>query len=265
MSHVVLAGGEEHHFVPPSPADFQLPPVFGHSVLFTKPFFLLVLGGIIVVVFFVMASRNASVVPSRLQFLGELGYNFTRNTIARDVIGSKDFMKFVPYLTALFFFLLVNNYFALIPFVQFPTLSLIGFVYALGAISWFVYNGSGVRRHGFLGYLKLQTMPAGIGPGMLLLIAPLEFLSNILVRPVTLTLRLWANLFAGHILLLLFAIGAEYLIVESGNPAYIPVGIMSFLLGMAVSFLEILVLALQAYIFTLLTTLYISGAVAEEH
>ncbi len=264
MSLVSLASGEAH-FVPPSPADFRLPPIFGHSVFFTKPYFLLLLAALLVIWFFWSTSRNAAVVPSRLQFAGESAYNFVRNSIARDVIGSHDFMRFVPYLTALFFFLLVNNYFALIPLVQFPTLSLIGFVYALGAISWFVYNGVGVRRHGFLGYLKLQTMPAGINGPMLLLIAPLEFLSNILVRPVTLTLRLWANLFAGHILLLLFALGAEYLIVESHNPAYIPVGILSFLLGMAVSFLEILVLALQAYIFTLLTTLYISGAVAEEH
>jgi F-type H+-transporting ATPase subunit a len=264
VSQLSLASGEPH-FEPPSPADFQLPPVFGDSVLLTKPFLLIVLGGGLVVWFFVASSRRSSVVPSRLQFAGEMAYNFTRNSISRNLLGSQDFMRFVPYLTALFFFLLVNNYFALVPFVQFPTFSLIGFVYALGAISWLVYNGVGVQRHGFLGYLKLQTVPPGINPAMLILIAPLEFLSNILVRPVTLTLRLWANLFAGHILLLLFALGGEYLIVESGNPAYIPVGFLSLLLGLAVSFLEILVLGLQAYIFTLLTAMYISGALVEEH
>jgi F-type H+-transporting ATPase subunit a len=97
------------------------------------------------------------------------------------------------------------------------------------------------------------------------LIAPLEFMSNILVRPVTLSLRLWANLFAGHLLLLLFALGGEFLILDSGNAGYIPVGFLSLLLGFAVSLLEILVLALQAYVFTLLTAMYISGALAEEH
>ncbi|MGH3461919.1 MAG: F0F1 ATP synthase subunit A [Kribbellaceae bacterium] len=263
MSHVVFASGG--HFEPPSPADFRLPPIFGDSVLLTKPFLLCLLGGALVVWFFLAASRGAGVVPSRLQFAGEAAYNFTRNSISRDIIGSRDFMRFVPFITALFFFVLVNNYFALIPFIQFPTFSLIGFVYALGAVSWLVYNGVGVGRHGFLGYLKAQSVPPGINGPILALIVPLEFMSNILVRPVTLTLRLWANLFAGHILLLLFALGGEYLIVDAGSAAYIPVGFLSLLLGLAVSFLEILVLGLQAYIFTLLTAMYISGALAEEH
>lgn len=264
MSFVSLASGESH-FVPPGPADFQLPPIFGHSVLFTKPYFLLVIAGIVVVWFFVSSSRNARVVPGRLQFAGEQAYGFVRNSIARDIIGSQDFMRFVPYLVALFFFLLVNNYFALVPFVQFPTLSLIGFVYALGAISWLTYNIVGMRRHGFLGYFKHQSVPPGVKGPVLALIVPLEFMSNILVRPVTLSLRLWANLFAGHLLLLLFAVGGEYLILDSGNAGYVPVGFLSLLMGFAVSLLEILVLALQAYVFTLLTAMYISGALAEEH
>lgn len=264
MSTVSLAGGE-HHFVPPGPADFQLPPIFGESVLFTKPYFLLVLGGAIVVAFFVTSSRRAGMVPSRLQFAGEAAYGFVRNSIARDIIGSQDFMRFVPYLVALFFFLLVNNYFALVPFIQFPTLSLIGFVYALGALSWLTYNIVGMRRHGFFGYFKHQSVPPGVKGPVLALIVPLEFMSNILVRPVTLSLRLWANLFAGHLLLLLFALGGEYLILDSGNAGFVPVGFLSLLMGVAVSVLEILVLALQAYVFTLLTAMYISGALAEEH
>ncbi|MDQ4006664.1 MAG: F0F1 ATP synthase subunit A [Actinomycetota bacterium] len=263
MSHVVLASGG--HFVPPSPADFRLPPIFGDSALFTKPFFLLVIAGALVVWFFVSASRRAAIVPSRLQFAGELAYNFTRNSIARDIIGSHDFMRFVPYLTALFFFLLVNNYFALVPFVQFPTLSLIGFVYALGVISWLTYNIIGMRRHGFLGYWKHQTVPPGVQAGLLPLLVPLEFLSNIIVRPITLSLRLWANLFAGHLLLLLFALGGEYLLLHSDNPVGIPAGVMSLVMGLLVSALEILVLGIQAYIFTMLTAVYISGALAEEH
>ena len=263
MSDVILAADEG--FAPPGPVDFRLPPVFGDSILFTKPFFLMVLSAVIVLGFFLLSSRRAAIMPSRLQFAGEQAYGWVRNSIAREILGSQEFLKFVPYLVALFFFLLVNNYFALIPFIQFPTLSLIGFVYALGALSWVVYNGVGVRRHGLVGYLKHQSVPQGISGPIVLLVAPLEFLSNILVRPFTLTLRLWANLFAGHILLLLFAVGGEYLIVESGNATYVPVGVLSLLMGVAMSFLEVLVLGLQAYIFTLLTAMYISGSLAEEH
>ena len=263
MNFVSLGGVGQ--FVPPSPADFRLPPVFGDSVLFTKPFFLMVLSAVIVLGFFLASSRNPSMVPSRLQFAGEQAYGWVRNSLGRDIIGTRDFQRFVPFLVALFFFILVNNYFALVPFVQFPTLSLIGFVYVLGALSWFLYIGVGIKRFGFGGYLRRQSIPAGMHGPIILLVAPFEFLSNILVRPITLTLRLWANLFAGHILLLLFALGGEYLIVESDNPFLVPAGILSLLMGVLMSFLEILVLGLQAYIFTLLTSMYISSSLAEEH
>jgi F-type H+-transporting ATPase subunit a len=123
----------------------------------------------------------------------------------------------------------------------------------------------GIGRHGFVGYFKHQSVPPGITGPILLLIVPLEFTSNILVRPVTLSLRLFANLFAGHLLLLLFALGGEYLILEADKVAYIPVGFLSLLLGLGVGFLELLVMFLQAYVFTLLTAMYISGALAEEH
>lgn len=262
MSNARLAAGEA--FVPPGPADFRLPPLLGDAELFTKPYFLLALSAALVIGFFLWSSRNAGVVPSRLQFAGERAYGFVRNSIARDIIGSQEFMKYVPYLVALFFFILVNNYFALIPFLQFPTLSLIGFVYVLGIISWLVYNGVGVRRFGFVGYLRRQSIPSGMKGPIILLVAPFEFLSNILVRPITLTLRLWANLFAGHILLLLFALGGEYLITEAGG-VMVAAGFLSLVMGVLMSFLEVLVLGLQAYIFTLLTSMYISSSLAEEH
>jgi F-type H+-transporting ATPase subunit a len=173
-------------------------------------------------------------------------------------------MRFVPYLLALFFFILLNNFFGSIPFIQFPTFSRAGMVYALAGLSWVIYNVAGIRRHGFIGYLKLQTVPAGIHGAMLLLLVPLEFLSNIVVRPVTLALRLFANMLAGHLLILLFALGGEYLLVH-GAGLIKPVGILAWLLFIAISFLELLVQFLQAYVFVLLNAMYISGALAEEH
>ena len=126
-------------------------------------------------------------------------------------------MRFVPFLVSLFFFILVNNYFGLVPFIQFPTVSRFGVAVALAIIAWLVYNAVGIQKHGLGGYLKHQTVPSGVGGPVLVLLIPLEFMSNILVRPVTLALRLFANLFAGHILLLLFALGGEYLIAEMGG------------------------------------------------
>ncbi len=260
-----LASQADSGFQAPGPRDFNLPSAFdlgGFGV--TKPMLQLVLGAVIVLGFFWVASRQRSMVPSRLQFAGEGAYSFVRNSIARDIIGSADFMKYVPYLFALFFFILVNNFFGTIPFIQFPTFSRAGMVYALAGLSWVIYNAAGMRRHGFGGYLRLQCVPGGISGPMLVLLVPLEFLSNIIVRPITLALRLFANMLAGHILILLFALGGEYLLVH-GAPLVKPVGLLAWALFIAISFLELLVQFLQAYVFVLLNAMYISGALADEH
>jgi F-type H+-transporting ATPase subunit a len=184
--------------------------------------------------------------------------------VARDIIGSHDFQKFVPYLVALFFFILVNNLFASIPFIQFPTFSRASMAYALAGMSWVIYNAVGIVRHGPIGYLKLQCVPSGVSPFMYPLLVPLEFFSNILVRPVTLALRLFANMFAGHILLVLFATGGLYLVEHVGGIGYVA-GPVAWILAVLVSFLEILVQVLQAYVFVLLNAMYIQGALADEH
>jgi len=253
-------------FTPPGPGAFNLPPIFGETAnLFTKPQFQLVIAAGLVFSFFYVTSRKTALVPSKGQYMGEQAYGFVRNSIARDVIGSRDFMKFVPWLVATFFFILVNNLFGVVPFIQFPTFSRASFAYGLAALVWLLYNGIGVYKHGFFGYIKHATVPGGIKGPILLLIIPLEFASNILVRPATLALRLFANMFAGHLLLVLFTLGGEYLLLHSDNALYKPVGIIAFILAIAISFLEILVQFLQAYVFTLLTAIYVSGALAEEH
>ena len=261
-------------FTPPGPGDFNLPPIFdgdtfrflgeSHYMGVTKPMVQLVLAAVLVFGFFWLAARKQAMVPGRLQYVGEVGYGFVRNTLGRDVIGSEHFMRFVPYLFALFFFILVNNLFATVPFIQFPTLSRVGLVYGLALLSWLIYNGAGVARHGFGGYLKLQTVPPGVPGWMLPLLIPLEFFSNILVRPVTLALRLFANMFAGHLLLILFALGGEYMLLH-GSTMVKPVGVLTWVLFIAIAFLELLVQFLQAFIFVILSSLYISGAVADEH
>ena len=269
-----VAPTQEGGFTPPGPGDFNLPPLgpdntfefLGQTMYLgvTKPMIQLVLAAVLVFWFFYAAAKKQSMVPGKLQYVGEVGYGFTRNSIGRDIIGSHDFMRFVPYLFALFFFILLNNFFGSIPFIQFPTFSRSGMVYGLAALSWIIYNAVGIQKHGFGGYLKLQSVPSGIKGPMLLLLVPLEFMSNILVRPVTLALRLFANMLAGHLLLILFALGGEYLLLH-GATLVKPVGILAWLLFIAISFLELLIQFLQAYVFVLLNAMYISGALADEH
>jgi F-type H+-transporting ATPase subunit a len=257
------SGGE---FVAPGPNsfDFSEVPLFHLGGLaVTKPMVQLILGALVVFVFFYAAARRATLVPSRLQFAGESAYGMVRNSVGRDIIGSHDFIKFVPYLVTLFFFILVNNAFASIPAIQFPTFSRASMAYALAGLSLIIYNAVGIKKHGFIGYLKLQSVPSGVSPFMYPLLVPLEFFSNILVRPVTLALRLFANMFAGHLLLILFSTGGLFLI-EYGGIGYVA-GPLAWALAIAISFLELLVQFLQAYVFTLLNAMYISGALADEH
>jgi F-type H+-transporting ATPase subunit a len=261
----VRAAGGGDGFVAPGPAIFELPPVFTIAgVGVTKPMLQLFLAAFLVFGFFYVAARQRSMVPGKLQFAGEGAYGFVRNGLARDIIGSRDFMRFMPYLAAMFFFILLNNLMGSIPFFNFPTFSRAGMAYALAGLSWLVYNYVGVRKHGFLGYLKHQTVPQGVGVAVLPLLIPLEFFSNLIVRPVTLALRLFANMFAGHILIVLFATGGLYLATEMGG-IYIAAGLASWFMAVLVGFLELLIQSLQAYVFTLLNAMYISGALADEH
>ncbi len=126
----MVLSAEGEGFVPPSSNDFELPPIFGDNVFTTKPIFLVFLSVILVSVFFILSSRKASIVPSKFQFAGESIYAFVRNDLARDVIGH-DFMRFVPYLFTLFTFILTNNIFGIVPFLQFPTMSRVSFPYVL--------------------------------------------------------------------------------------------------------------------------------------
>nr|WP_068115356.1 F0F1 ATP synthase subunit A [Nocardioides dokdonensis] len=261
-------------FIPPGPGDFNLPPIgadktfqfLGETMYLgvTKPMLQLVLAAALVFGLLAYSIRKRAMVPGRAQYAGEVSYGFVRNSLARDTIGSKDFLPFVPYLVALFFFLLANNLMGIIPGIQFPTFSRVGMAYALALLSWVVYNVAGMRRHGVGGYFKLQTVPAGVRGPILILLIPLEFFSNILVRPVTLALRLFANMFAGHMLLILFALGGEYLLFETSGLTQL-VGPVAWVMFILITFLEVLVMFLQAYVFVLLTAMYISSALADEH
>jgi F-type H+-transporting ATPase subunit a len=260
-------------FHAPGPVDFFLPDFTGSSwnehgyhVLLTKASLLLLLGAVVAYLFLAMTSRRSAVVPTKSQYLGEQAYDFVRNGIAQDIIGSKEYRRYVPLLVSLFFFVMINNLFGIVPLLTFSPFSRVSFAYGLALLVWLIYNGVGIMQKGLLGYLKHTTVPSGVPAWILPLLIPLEFLSNILIRPFTLSLRLFANMFAGHLLLILFSTGGAYLLIHAtGSPVLKPAGLLAFALGVAIGFLEIVVALLQAYVFTLLTAQYISGALASEH
>jgi F-type H+-transporting ATPase subunit a len=250
-------------FVPPNSLEFEFPPIFAEVAWLTKPLLQVVIAVVVVYLFFYLSARKRAMVPGKLQFAGEGVYAFIRNGVGRDVIGH-GFEKYVPFLVTLFAFIYVNNLMGIFPGFNFPTMSRIGIPISLAIMVWLVYNYVGIRKKGFFGYFKDMMFPPGVPKPVYILLAPIELVSTFLVRPVTLALRLFANMFAGHLLLLVFILGGAYMLFNES----LFLNVMSFAAfgtGIALTFFEALIQLLQAYIFTLLTALYIAGALAEEH
>lgn len=245
---------------PPSIGDFYLP---GWMYPWVTKFTVMVwIAVAVVIVYFLLSYRNPKLVPTKAQWLAESVYGFGRDGISREMIGHEG-VPFAPYITSLFTFILVMNLFGILPFFQISPTSHIAFPAALAIITWCLYNWVGIKRHGFWHYVKLMTMPPA--PVWLLpLMIPLEFMQNFVLRPFTLSIRLFANMFAGHFILLVFTLGG--FVMASSSVAFVkPLSIFSWLMAIAITFLELLVAALQAYVFAMLTALYVQQSLVEEH
>ncbi len=260
MTTTVMAAEE---FVPPSAPDFWQPLLGEGAFAVTRSMVVMVLVTIGLAVVMMMATRRLSVVPGRGQFRLEGVYSLVRNAVGRDIIGSAHFRPYVPLLFTLFTLILLNNLMGIIPFVQFPTMSRIAFPVALGLGVYIVFLAGGVQRRGLVGFLK-NLVPSGLPFWVVPVVFLLELVTFLVTRPVTLTLRLFGNMFAGHILLLLFALGGEYLLLH-GEGLLKLVAIPAFLMFSLFTAFEILISFLQAYVFILLASVYIAEVYADEH
>jgi F-type H+-transporting ATPase subunit a len=246
---------------PSYPESFLYGPLFKiGSFTFNKPMLLAVICAAIVIAFFWAAFAKPKLVPTRVQNIGEIGVLFVRDEILRPMMGKRG-DGFLPFLVALFFFIWIMNIMEVIPVAQFPANSEFAFPVALMLMVYGTYNYLGIKNQGLLGYFR-NMIPSGVPPGILAILAPVEILQYIIVRPFTLAVRLFANMFAGHILLLVFTLATWYLLT-------LGIGLLwsatSFILTVVLTAFELLIQALQAYIFTILTAQYIGGALEPEH
>jgi F-type H+-transporting ATPase subunit a len=264
----MLASGTDCHifsgcgFPSPGLQSFVFQPIFnvgGYG--FTKPMLLALLSTVVVVAFFWAAFNKPKVIPGKLQSVGEAGYDFVRRGIVYETIGKRDGEKFVPLMVALFFFVWIMNLWSIIPLAQFPVTSIIAFPAGLAGIVYIVWMSLTFKKHGFVGGLKNVTgYDKSLGP-VLPMIVTLEFFSNVLVRPFTHAVRLFANMFAGHLLLVMFTVASWYLLNGIGI-AYAGV---SFVMVVVMTAFELFIQAVQAYVFVLLACSYVQGALAEQH
>jgi F-type H+-transporting ATPase subunit a len=260
----VLADSQSENHFPPSVKDFYFPALFDsrYYPYLTRFTLLIWLGVALVLIFFLVGYRNPKIVPGKWQWLTESVYGFARNQIAVEMIGAQG-VRFAAYFTTLLSFLLVTNLFTIFWPILISPNSHIAFPIVLAAISYVMFNYLGIRKHGFFRYMKLSLVPPA--PWYILpILIPIEFASTFLIRPFTLALRLFANMFAGHIILLVFTLGG-FALLGAQTIAFKPLSIVSWAMAIALTFLEALVAVLQAYVFVVLTSSYIGGALAEEH
>lgn len=266
-AHMLLAESGCHinadcAFPAPGLHSFDFQPIFSiGSFDFTKPMLLAVICMLIVVGFFWAAFRKPKLVPGKLQLVGEIGYNFVARSIALEVIGKKG-SKYVPFLTSVVFFVWIMNVMSVIPLAQFPATSRFAYPVALALLVYITYMFLAFKTHGFKGGVKNLVWLDGIPKPLVPLIVLLEFLQNVILRPFTLAVRLWANMFAGHMLIVMFSVASWYLLTPSIMSA---IAGGSFIIAVLMTALEVLIQFLQAYIFTLLASIYIGGALEEGH
>jgi len=267
-SAIVLAEGESHF--PPGIHSFDFADWFSGlsetalAHMFTTITMVVWATVAILIVFFLWAYRKPQIVPTKKQWMAESAYGFIRNTVAIDLMGKKDGVRFAPYLATLFLFIVLMNFWAIVPGIQISPNAHIAFPAMLAVLSWIMYVWVGIKQHGLAKWLKITVVPPGAPAFIYPLLIPIEILQNIILRPVTLALRLFANMFAGHLILLVFILGG-FEMLNSSNIFIQGLSVFSFAMGIAMTLFELIVILLQAYVFTLLTGMYIQGSLAEEH
>jgi F-type H+-transporting ATPase subunit a len=217
---------------------------------------------VITLVFFFAAARRHALVPRGVQNMAESSVDFVRESVILQTMGPEG-MSYLPFLTTMFFFIFFINIFEILPFIQFPGNARIAVPVFLALLVWFTFNIVGIAKQGFGTYMKNSLVPPGVPKAILPLMVFIEFISTFIVRPFSLAIRLFANMLAGHLILVTFAILTSAI---WGAAVYFKIGAaFPFALLIALTAFEILVSGLQAFIFTILTGVYIGLAMHPEH
>ena len=216
-----------------------------------------------IVLIFWLGTRRMKVVPGRFQGLVEMGLDFVRVNVAEDLLGKKDGKRSLPLLTTIFFMTLFMNLTGIIPFMNIAGTAIIAVPLLLAVISYVTFIYAGFKKSP-KNFMKNSLFPAGVPWPIYIIVTPIEFISTFIIRPVTLTLRLLMNMMVGHLLLVLFFAATQFFVFGLGG-WWSALGVGTLAFGFAFTLFEILVAVLQAYVFALLTAVYIQLAVAEEH
>jgi F-type H+-transporting ATPase subunit a len=270
--HAVLAQAREG-FPAPTTEEFNWPcigptvhlgPLSGCT---NRVSLLIVIAALTTFAFFWFTLRRHRLVPSKPQALGELAVEFVRDSIIMEVMGPKG-LRYLPYLTTIFFFIFFGNLLGVIPPFLFSANASLAVPFLLAAMTWVIFVYTGIREQGGWHYLKNTIFPPGVPLLVYPLLTPIEFISVFVVRPLSLMIRLGANMIAGHLMLVVFLVGSSYMLgtIFSGSFSITNIwAIGAFGMAVVLMAFEVLVAGLQAFIFTILTSVYIASSLEAEH
>lgn len=257
-----LLAAEEFHA--PGLGLFDWPPLVEGMAWFNKPALFALITALLVIAFAYAAFSRPQLVPKGVQNVGEVLYEFTREQIARPFLG-RDSERWMPLLFSMFLFVWLANLFGSVIFVQFPFMSRIGYPAILALGVWALTTYLGIKYQGPVGYFKNMMFPPGLPKWIYVLVAPIEFASTFILRHITHAIRLFATMMAGHLIVALFSeVGWHFLFVQL-TPLGAPLGVLGVIMTILLTAFELFIQALQAYVFALLTAMFIGGAMHPEH
>ncbi|RZS59171.1 ATP synthase F0 subcomplex A subunit [Microcella putealis] len=218
----------------------------------------------IMVVLMYLALRKTRLVPGRGQGVAEMALDFVRVQIAEQILGERLGRKFLPLLASLFFAILAMNITGIVPFANIAGTSLVGMPLTMALVSYVAFIYAGIREVGGWAFIKNALFPPGVPWPLYILLAPVELINIFIMRPVSLALRLLLNMMVGHLLLVLAFSSTNFFFVSVSGPAA-AFGALTLTGGIVITLFELLIAVLQAYVFTLLTAVYIQQAASEHH
>ena len=263
---LLAAAGESGGFHAPTIGEFFPAALLfeGTPFEFNRIMLVRVIATVVLIAFLAIVASRLRLVPGRVQSATEMVLGFIRTGIAEDVIGKDKARGYVPMLTVIFLATLALNITGIIPLLNIAGTSVIGVPLLMALVAYVAFLYAGIKAHGAGRYFSMSLFPAGVPKPIYILLTPIEFISTFILRPFTLTVRLLANMVAGHLMLVLFFAATQYFFVEA-NGALKAMGVITLGAGLAFTLFEILIAVLQAYIFTLLTAVYISLSLESEH
>jgi F-type H+-transporting ATPase subunit a len=215
----------------------------------------------LIFLFFFVASRRMELIPAGVQNVAESAVDFIRNGIILQTMG-EDGLYWTPFLLTMFSFIFVGNIWEVIPGVQMPVNARIALPMFMALLVYVLYHFIGIKQQGLVGYLKSSLIQPGVPKAILPLLVFFELITLLITKPLSLCVRLFANMFAGHLLLITFAVISATLFAVQWQIVILP---FSGFLLIALTGFEVLVAFLQAFIFTILTAVYIGQSMHPEH